>query len=279
VADLPAGEALLNLGTNRLATIAQDNTDRNRTSPFAFTGNKFEFRAVGASASISFPTAVVNTVVADGICQIAAWIREDGGPEAPMAAIRRALVESTPVRFDGNGYSAEWVEEAQRRGLPHARNTPAALAALATQEVELLFGRHDVLSAEELHSRYEVRVEQYNKKVDIERELLCELVDTLIWPAAVAEGFDVEPMGEEGAQLRRRRRERAAFEELSSAREAVDALEGLSPSGDEMARAGWLAADLVPALLRLRLACDAVEALIPDASWPLAKYREMLFLV
>jgi glutamine synthetase len=280
VSTLDAGQAMIELGINRLPAIAKDNTDRNRTSPFAFTGNKFEFRAVGSSASISFPTTCLNTAVADGIDQINAWVNESGGGTAAvMAAVRRALQESAPVRFDGNGYGAEWVIEAERRGLPHARNTPAALAALATEAASDLFKRHGVFSHEELHSRFEVRVEQYNKKVEIEADVLKDIVDVSVLPITIAELAEARSQADVGPAAARRFQELGLrVEAVDSARQGLDvALRGVG-EGSEADRAAAFCAHVVPALLALREACDATEAMVNDNRWPLPRYREMLFL-
>ncbi|MSP55406.1 MAG: glutamine synthetase type III [Myxococcales bacterium] len=280
VSILDPGQAMIELGISRLPAIAKDNTDRNRTSPFAFTGNKFEFRAVGASASISFPTTCLNAAVADGIDQVHAWATADGGTiAAVMAAVRRALVESAPVRFDGNGYGAEWVVEAERRGLPHARNTPAALRALATDAAAELFKRQGVFSPEELHSRFEVRVEQYNKKVEIEADVLRDLVDTVVLPVSIAELADASAHSSTGPAAARRYLDlRARVEVLDEARLAIESAWERVGEGSEADRATALCAHVVPALAALREACDSVEAIVSDSRWPLPRYREMLFL-
>jgi glutamine synthetase len=284
VSNLPTGQALIELGVARLPAIAQDNTDRNRTSPFAFTGNKFEFRAVGSSASISFPTTCLNAAVTDGIEQLCAWIAEDGGKDALMNAVRRAMVESTPVRFDGNGYSAEWVEEAERRGLPHARTTPAALGALDTDSARGLFTRHGVLTADELHARYEVRLEQFNKKIDIEADVLRAMVDTQVLPVALG---DLGDAATQEASLRtlgarceaaedRRMRLVGMLDELYAARGALQAAVSAA-TGDEHERAEANVDSVKPAMERLRAASDALEDFVSDARWPLPRYRELLF--
>ncbi len=274
VANLAPGQAMIELGVSRIPAIAQDNTDRNRTSPFAFTGNKFEFRAVGSSASISFPTACLNAAVTDGIEQLIAWM--NAGDDV-MTAVRKALTESAPVRFDGNGYSQEWVDEAERRGLPHARNTPSALAFLNTDAARDLFERANVLSHEELHSRYDVRLELYNKKVDIEAEVLREVIDTHVIPAIIAETQAVS--GVSGTLARERL---MAIEEagdvLLDARKAVDTVLAAVPEGGVAAVAEYLCAEVVPALAKLRAASDAAENLVADHRWSVPKYREMLFV-
>lgn len=279
VARLDPGKAALELGIDRLPEIAKDNTDRNRTSPFAFTGNKFEFRAVGSSASISFPTTCLNAAVTDGIDQIAEWL---SGGMPVMEAVRKAMVEASPVRFDGNGYSAEWVAEAERRGLPHARNTPAALAALDTDAARHLFGRIKVFTAEELRSRYEVRLEQYVKKVEIELDVLRRMVDTQIIPAVLLDAASVQEQAEAGgtsgklAQIRAERLDRRV-ERLCAARAAIDqaahACEGLE--GAPHAEA--LCARVVPALQELRDSVDSLEEVVDDSLWPLPRYHEMFF--
>ena len=274
VANLPPSQAMIKLGVARLPAINKDNTDRNRTSPFAFTGNKFEFRAVGSSASISFPSACLNAAVADGIDQMLAWI--EGGDDA-LTAVRKALTESSPVRFDGNGYSAEWVTEAESRGLLHARNTPDALAFLNTEAAKGLFERTHVLSRDELHSRYDVRLELYNKKVDIEAEVLKELVDTCVIPSLIAECQAVAGAPSALAKHRAAALE-AASAQIFAARTALDtALAGV-PDGAMHGTARYLCAAVVPAVAALRDACDLTEKLVADHRWSLPKYREMLFI-
>ena len=284
VANLPAGQAVLELGLARLPAIAKDNTDRNRTSPFAFTGNKFEFRAVGSSASISFPTTCLNAAVADGIEQLTTWINEDGGPDAVMNAIRRAMVETAPVRFDGNGYSGEWVEEAERRGLPHARNTPDALDGLGTDEAAALFSRHAVLSEAELHARHDVRLEQYNKKVEIETEILRALVDTHVLPCALADLAQVAKQESEirGVGSRSQAAESRRLELTNDIDALHDARVALSRAladlpGDEHEKARANVRSVIPAMESLRAAVDQLEGQLDDRLWPLPRYREMLF--
>ncbi len=284
VASLSPGDAMIELGVARIPAIAKDNTDRNRTSPFAFTGNKFEFRAVGSSASISFPVVCLNAAVVDGIEQICTWIA--GGLDV-MGAIRKALTDSSPVRFDGNGYSAEWVVEAERRGLPHTRNTPAALAALHTPAAKHLFDSAGILSPAELHSRYDVRVELYNKKVEIEVDVLAELFDTQVLPIAIAEAAAAAQAASVinsgsattgGAAKARFSRINSRLGTAEDARESLRKVLADVPMDSEMEKAAYLCAAVVPALATLRDAADALEALVTDGSWPLPKYREMLFL-
>ncbi len=273
------------LGVASLPSLARDTTDRNRTSPFAFTGNKFEFRAVGASQSVSFPLTCVNLAVADGMLQIAEWIEAaGGGDDAVMEVVRRALVESAPIRFEGNNYDPAWAEEAVRRGLPNLRSTPAALEVLHDDGIRALFERHRVLSAAELESRYHIRTERYVTTVDIEADVLRDLIDQYVLPAALEErsalagavallsgSFDTTDDREVLQTL---------FDQIGhirAARRHLDQLvaEGSGLSGHE--KAAFYGARMVPALAALRAAADAVEGLVADSRWPLPRYRELLF--
>lgn len=287
--DLPNSpeEAMIEVGVHRLPRVARDNTDRNRTSPFAFTGDKFEFRAVGANMSISFPLTCLHAAVSDGIRQVCDWADEAGGGEAGVyQAIRRALIDSAPIRFDGNNYDPAWVEEAERRGLPNLRATPEALEVLRQPEVIDLMKRSGIYRPEELASNYRVRVERYVTTADIECDVMRDLVDQVVLPAALAEraaiGSDLvtthtiqELLTEEDTAhfdwLNQHIAElRAARAELDAALAGASGLEGAG-------RARWYAGNVVSALATLRRACDAIEARITDSRWPLPRYREMLF--
>ncbi len=273
------------LGVASLPSLARDTTDRNRTSPFAFTGNKFEFRAVGASMSVSFPLTCVNLVVAEGMRQLAEWIEQtDGSDAAVLEVVRRALTESAPVRFEGNNYEAAWAEEAERRGLPNLRTTPAALEVLNQPEISALFEGHKVLSAAELESRWHIRTERYITTVDIEADVLRDLVDQQVLPAALDErtalagaiallssSFDVSDDKEALATLVEH------VIRLRAARRQLDQLIGEGSGLHGSDKASFYGARVVPAIAALRGACDALEGLIADSRWPLPRYRELLF--
>ena len=197
-------ERLIRLGLSNLPDIDQDYTDRNRTSPFAFTGNKFEFRAVGSSASIAHPMMVLNAAAAEAIDEVRSRIQqrlERGAAldQAVMETVRGLATETRAIRFEGNNYSNEWVEEAARRGLPNLARTPEALAQLVQPEAIELFTRTGTMSAEEVKARHHVHLERYLKDIDIEVDTLTDLVRTQILPAAL-----------EHQTLLARRRERAA---------------------------------------------------------------------
>src|SRR5690606_17833726 len=186
-----AEQAMLQLGVAKLPEIEQDNTDRNRTSPFAFTGAKFEFRAVGSSQSIAFPVMIVNAVVAEVLGEITTALKKElaaGGSvdDAALKVVRKIFKETSPIRFEGNGYADAWVREAKKRGLLNLRRAPEALAQLTTKEAKSLFKGTGILTEAELDSRYHIRVERYVKDLLIEMETLAEMLDTMILPAGYA---------------------------------------------------------------------------------------------
>ncbi len=278
--------AMIALGVGHLPELAKDSTDRNRTSPFAFTGNKFEFRAVGSNMSVSWPLAAVNTVVADGIRELCTRIEAKGaGDAAVWAAVQDALVETAPIRFEGNNYSAEWVEEAARRGLPNLRKAPDALAVLESAATHALFTSHGVLAADELESRFHIAVERYITTAEIEGQVLCGMVDQHVLPALVAERTSLasDLAALRAAGIDATAADRAAFDRvhdalqrLRAARTAVDtAVEAAAAHGMERARA-W-AGPIADAVSQLRAASDTAEALVADHRWTLPTYREMLF--
>ena len=276
-------QALLDVGVATLPNVVKDNTDRNRTSPLAFTGNKFELRAVGSTQNPAWPVTVLNTIVAEGMQQITAWIEEFGGGEAAaFKAIRKALVESAPVRFEGDGYSEEWVVEAEKRGLKNLRTTPEALAELQLAEVVELFAKQGVLSGDEVASRFNVYTEQYLTAVDIERDTLKLIVNEQIIPVVLAERAEVakgaESLEELGLDYGPEKEHLialgTALVELQGAMKAIDA--AAEEAGHDT-RA--VAEKVVPALEAARSVVDRLEGLVADARWPLPKYREMLFLV
>ena len=178
----------LELGVTSLPVLPKDATDRNRTSPFAFTGNKFEFRAVGSSAPIYWPQTVLNTAVADSLSDLADELDKlDAGDfEGLTTILSRIVRENKQVLFEGNGYSEEWHAEAARRGLPNNKTTPDALPAFTTDRAKALFGKFGVLSERELAARTEIIWERYVKVQNIEANCALDIAKTMIMPAAVA---------------------------------------------------------------------------------------------
>ena len=289
--DLNYTEAVIRLGVNRLPTVMKDNTDRNRTSPFAFTGNKFEFRAVGASASCAFPVTLLNCAVADGIQEITENLASKlksakTKEEAIFAVVKEAIQETKAIRFEGNNYSDEWVKEAERRGLPHLKTTPEALHQIVSEKSLKLMSGLGVFSEEEVKSRFHIRIETYNKRLMIEAECLQTMVETQILPAAyqyatiLAEGVAAAksaglPTPQSDAFIKLNTVLGTAHTELKKLERTVEQVKNIE---NEEERAKKIAADLKPATESLRAQCDALENMVADNFWPLPKYREILLL-
>ncbi|MGM0575104.1 MAG: glutamine synthetase III [Myxococcota bacterium] len=285
----PDEDDTIELGVHRMPQVARHVTDRNRTSPFAFTGNKFEFRAVGSNTAISWPLAVVNTVVADGIARLCDRIEEHGGgEEAIQRTIRETLEETQPIRFEGNNYDPEWLAEAERRGLPNLRTTPEALEVLRDEAATRLFETHSVLTPAELESRYHVKVERYISTVDIEVDVLRNLVNQFVLPAAQAEraanagdiaGLNAALEGgaseDDVAHLRALDR---LIADLRTARAKLDTSVQAARELEGAEQARYYAEQVMPEVEAVRAAADELEEWIADERWTLPRYREMLFL-
>jgi glutamine synthetase len=292
-----ADQQMIALGVAKLPEIEKDNTDRNRTSPFAFTGQKFEFRAVGSSQSIAFPIVLLNAAVAQAIGELTDELRgelkgatdQKSIDDAVLRVVRKAFAESTPIRFEGNNYSEEWVEEAARRGLPNFRRSPEALTQLTTQQSHDLLTSLGIFNEEELESRYHVRVERYSKDLLIELNTLHEMVNTAVLPAAFqflsqltesaahakAAGITAIPQIDAANAVGK------LTADLMKERDALLAVitraEGMHD--DVAPQAQLLTSEGAAAMQRVRACCDALEHSVPDALWPIPKYREMLFPV
>lgn len=283
--------AMINLGVSKIPVLAKDNTDRNRTSPFAFTGNKFELRAVGSSASCSFPMACLNSAVAEAMSEMTAQIKQrtKSGTDRDTAIldlIREAVIETEAIRFEGNGYSTEWVKDAEHRGLAHLRNTPEALAALNYPSTKSLFIEQSVLSDAEIQSRYHVNLERYVKKLEIEVDSLRTLVDSYVVPAV---SQFLSDMAETAANLAKISVEKGAIEssvkktaellqDLYEKRSALESVvQNVHSLPQEESKAKVLAEKVMPAMVAVRDICDRLELALGNGYWPLPKYREMLF--
>jgi glutamine synthetase len=289
-----ADQEMIKLGVARLPEIQRDNTDRNRTSPFAFTGNKFEFRAVGSSQSIAFPIVLLNAAVAEAIGDITSELKAElkktkKVDDAVFKIVRRIFKETAAVRFEGNNYSEEWVKEAEKRGLPNLRRTPEALAQLVTKQSRQLLTKLGIFTDEEIDSRYHVRLERYVKDMLIELHTMREIVDTMVLPAALeyvgelattaaqakSAGIPVIPQLEPATRIGK------LVQELQTARatlaKVIDKAEGMHDAVEKQAE--LLTHDGAEAMASVRHACDALELNVDDELWPLPKYREMLFPV
>jgi glutamine synthetase len=286
-----AEASVIKLGVSQLPEVARDNTDRNRTSPFAFTGNKFEFRAVGSSASTAFPITLLNAAVADGFEEVTALLKERmKGGKSPDAAImdvlKHFIKETKTIRFEGNNYSEEWVKEAEKRGLPNLKKTPEALAELTSKKSKEMLTRLGVFTEAEINSRHHVRIERYVKNLLIEIDTLRSMVSTQILPAcygyhgelasaaasAKAAGVTApqsETLSKLGELIGSLQTKRTALEK------AVHKVEGL---GSEEDKAKAIAIDVSNIMFEIRSNCDELENIVADDFWPMPKYREMLFL-
>lgn len=290
VTDKGAEQAVIKLGVSQLPEVMKDNTDRNRTSPFAFTGNKFEFRAVGSSASTAFPVTILNTVIADGMSEIIASLKEKLGAgkkteDAIMEVVKAAVIETKKIRFEGNGYSEEWVAEAERRGLPNLRKTPEALHQLIEKKSIELFTKYGVFSEAEVNSRYHVRVERYIKNLMIEVDTLKSMIDTQVLPAAYAYSGDlaqtvvaVKAAGVSAPQVDILNKLMHLIAALQTKRGQLETVYSKAESAHtEDEKAKLLAVEVSTAMAEIRQISDELESLIGDDYWPLPKYREMLF--
>jgi glutamine synthetase len=281
-------EQIIDLGVSQIPNISKDYTDRNRTSPFAFTGNKFEFRAVGSSQNVAVPMSFLNAAVAASFKDCTATLRDllkkKKRDEAVMELVRQVVKETKAIRFSGNGYSDEWKADAKKRGLPILNTTPDALEVLKDKKLTQFLIDTKVLSKEEIDSRYHIAVERYVKTLDIEHSSLLELTSTYIIPALekqmAALGDSHDAMSSTG--LKKLHKLRAGeFEDiftdvLETFNSFKTKVEKSRKGHDENKRMWDIADDLQPAALKLRTAVDAAELIVADELWPLPKYREML---
>jgi glutamine synthetase len=274
-------ESFLGLGTPVLPPLPMHGGDRNRTSPFAFTGNKFEFRALGSSQSLSLPNTVLNTIVAEAIDYLAEELENalNDGTELEAALrpiLQRSWAANKQIIFGGDNYAEEWHEEAEQRGLLNLRATPDALPYLINDETQELFSNYGVLSPRELESRYEVFLEQYVTKTNIEAETAAALARTMLVPAAARYI----------ALLISARLTELASEVNGLLSEFVDAIKGLEsanlaenqPHDDVLKHAEYMRDRTIPAIAAVRESADELETLVADDLWPLPKYSEILFI-
>lgn len=283
---------LLGLGTRVLPAIPRHAGDRNRTSPFAFTGNKFEFRAVGSSQSISFPTVVLNTIVADAIEEMCTQLEErvdsdDNSFEKALARVLSdTLNESKDIVFNGDGYSEEWLKEAEERGLLNLPTTMDALPLLTDEKNVELFEKHSVLNKREIHSRQEIWTEQYLTTVNIESDTTEAIAKTMVYPAAVrymnelAESVErVERIGlDNSGSEAMLRKVNGGINDLDQALEELreTVLKGVDKSLED--KAIHVKDHVLPVLTKVRDSVDFLERYVADDYWPLPIYREMLFV-
>jgi glutamine synthetase len=281
----------MEVGVSVLPKLPRDAGDRNRTSPFAFTGNKFEFRAVGSSFSIGGPNVVLNTIAAESIDFIATKLEADvkAGKSLNKAIqdlLPGILKESKKVVFNGNGYSEEWHKEAEKRGLPNLKNTVEAIPQIISKASVELFTKYKVLTEKELHARYEIFSEKYVKEITIEANMMVHMAKTMILPAALryqgevaaavnatkAAGVDVT------AQLEELKGLAGTIGKFQSATKSLDEAANHHNGGDAYGHAKYMKEKVVSGMEELRKLGDTLETLVADDLWPLPTYREMLFI-
>jgi glutamine synthetase len=272
--------SFLGLGTPVLPPLPMHGGDRNRTSPFAFTGNKFEFRALGSSMSLALPNTVLNTIVAEAIDSLSEDLENalNGGAsleEAIAKVCQKGYAGSKRVVFDGDNYSEEWHAEAERRGLLNLKSTPDALPELLKDSTVSMFDNYGVLSQREVESRFEVLAEQYVTKINIEAETAASIARTLLLPAAARHlaMLSAAGLGELESEAR------ALVDELASAIFSLERANADHPEEVEVLdHALYMRDSVIPAMTAVREAADALEKIVADDLWPLPKYSEILFI-
>ncbi|MCZ2355615.1 MAG: glutamine synthetase III [Bacteroidia bacterium] len=292
---LIASKSTIKLGVPRIPELLKDNTDRNRTSPFAFTGNKFELRAVGSSANCAPAMIILNTIVADQLQAFKETVQNqiESGKTKETAIIDtlvQYVQESKSIRFEGNGYSEEWKNEAQKRGLSNIPNAPEALKAYISPQTISLFERKNILTERELHARWEIKLETYTKKIQIEARILGEIAINQIVPTAItyqnelitnlkglreinidedlldAQIVTIKKVAEHVSAITRTVKKMIEIRKVANKEEVLETKSVIYCN------------QVLPLLDEIRYHCDKLEFMIPDNLWPLPKYRELLFL-
>ncbi len=274
-----ASKTTMELGVDVLPELPKDTTDRNRTSPFAFTGNKFEFRAVGSSQTCAWPMAVLNTIMAEALDEVATRLEPHAGtPEFKTVVrelIRELVTKHDRIVFNGNGYSAEWVQEAAKRGLPHIKTTPEALEVLSRPDTIALMEKYGVLSRSEILARKEIQMESFEKLIDIEAKTCLNMLRTIYLPAIAAQMTSicgtVSAIRAAGIAVGLRAATQKAneigslYDELAP---AVDMLAAAIEQGEPFA--------MRTAMEKARMIVDALEAIVDADLWPVPTYAQML---
>lgn len=282
---------LLGLGTPVLPQLPKHAGDRNRTSPFAFTGNKFEFRAVGSSQSVSFPVVVLNTTVAESIDELCTSLEKAMESEplekALAGLLRETFTEIQTIIFNGDGYSQEWQDEAAKRGLLNLKTTAEALPTISAAKNVAMFEKYKVLNEREVHSRLEILAEQYNTTLAIEVDTTEAIAKTMVYPAAVrylgelansveeVKDLGLDPSGAEEML----KTVNGALNSLGAALSGLKEVEAGAPdSEDAVDQLAYTQQSVIPAMNAIRDAVDLLERNVADDLWPLPVYREMLFV-
>jgi glutamine synthetase len=287
--------AYLKLGLNRIPSILLDNTDRNRTSPFAFTGNKFEFRAVGSSANSATPMMILNTIVAKQLelfkeeYEAEREIDDTKKEGIVVKILKKYIKECKDIIFDGNGYSQEWEEEAARRGLKNVRNTPDALKFYIEPKFIELFKEMKVLTERELHARYEIELENYIKKVQIESRVIGDLAQNHVISTAIKYQTKLVTNAKELIEIGLKEEAQPVIKivkELSNhvqeisrmVEEMTEARKEANNKEDLYEKAAMYSSVVKTYFDKIRYHVDKLELMVDDEDWPLVKYREMLYI-
>ncbi|MBU4541887.1 MAG: glutamine synthetase III [Firmicutes bacterium] len=285
-----AKDLVMQLGVKSLPNFIKDTTDRNRTSPFAFTGNKFEFRMLGSNQSIAGPNITLNTIVADVLADYADVLEKADDFEAALEALlQKSVNDNKKIVFNGNNYSEEWVEEAARRGLPNLKTTPEALAEFTSEKNVALFSRHHIFTPAEMDSRQSILLEEYIKTINIEALTMLSLAKREISPAIVTYTKEVvdtlstkKAIGSLDVTA-----ETTLAERLSTLFgtfiTAIDTLEATLAAAEEcqseQAEANYFCEKVLPAMVALRAAADSLEEITAQKYWPFPTYEDILFYV
>jgi glutamine synthetase len=293
----PEDKTELKLEIGKIPQVLLDNTDRNRTSPFAFTGNKFEFRAVGSAANCSNAMITLNTIVAhqlhDFHAKVSARIKKgDKKDEAILKELQKLIKESKAIRFEGNGYSDDWVKEAKKRGLSNLKDTPAALNVWHDKKVQKIFSDLNVLSEQEIEARWEVEIENYIMKRQIEARVCGDVAQNHILPTVImyqtrlvenVKGL-MDIMGAKDGQSASKTQMgmiREISTRLDALKSAIDSLRKECDKADAVAdlqkQAESYAHKVKPLMDEIREQADQLEMLVDDEMWPIPKLRELLF--
>jgi glutamine synthetase len=296
--DLKTEKQVLNLNLAQVPLVNKDYTDRNRTSPFAFTGNKFEFRAVGSSQAASVPNMVLNTLMAEAVDDMSDSIQAKiksgmDKDSAILETLREEITTTKPIRYQGDNYSDALQQAAKDRGLPNLKNTPQALRVLLKKDIQDLFVKYGVLSEQEIHSRLHIRLERYVKGIDIEARTLQLMLKTLVIPdvseyqgdigssfnnllaAAESIGLSDKALNSQGNNLKLLAENLSTLIDLTvELDEAVEKLEMLETEFD---KADYCADELLPLMVTVREVSDRLELMVDRSRWQLPTYSEMLF--
>jgi glutamine synthetase len=289
-------EAMLKLDIHKsIPELMLDNTDRNRTSPFAFTGNKFEFRAVGSSENCAGPMTVLNTIMSETLTQfktdVDSLIEKGEKKEiALMQIIQKYIVESKKILFEGDGYSDAWEKEAEKRGLPNVKTTPLALDAFVTKSSAKIFERHNIYSKKELEARHEILLENYTKKIQIEARIIGDMSSTYILPAAIKYQNvlikNIIGLKELGFDENHYAAQRLIAQKISehvnvintSVKAMIEARKVANEISNTREKAIYYCDNVKKYFDEIRYHADKLELLVDDEYWQLPKYRELLFL-